>query len=869
MRPGARRSRLASWLLRMTLARDGADAILGDIDEELAQRIAEGRSPRWPGAWRWAQLMAYVASAVRIALSRSQRSVRSIARDVARSIRSSPSTSLLMLLVLTLGIAAATVTFSVVDTVVLRRLPFDRSDELFVLTSRASVGVLRAAAAQEYLAWRDGIASSATLAAVTRSQESLRFGASTETVLSARTTANLFDVLRVHALVGRTFTAENEVNGQEHVALISYGLWERRFGGSPTVLGQTLALHSGPAEIIGVMPPGFTYPIGYDRSVELWTPYVAPSDELLSVAHGLSWYLQVVGRLRPQATPTEVAAQLDAATLPLKEAFPKAYRDWPPAITPLYDSLVGNVRGWMLLVLWAVALVMAVACANCANLLLTRSTHRARELAIRSSLGASRRTLVCGLLMESTVLALSAAALGLLVAVWGVSVAKANLPAGVARSGLIGIDARVFAVAIIAALVTGALFGAVPAWFASRADVVGLLKETATTNWAPRRWRLAFLVVQIGFVSTLLVASTLFVSSFVGVTRVDLGFDRTRLLATGSVAGSGTTAADVGEALRQTPGVVSVAQISGSSPPLIASGFGGGSSSTTLRRLNATDAPPIGAEMRNVSPEYFETVGMAFVAGQTFESAAGTSPTPVVLDETAARQLFGAGNPVGEMLGGLGPSDLFVVAGVVGAVRVNGPERPPGAQVYFPISSQARSSQFVLRTSGAAAVVVPAVKATLGRFVGASRSAPDVYVVDEAFRRITADRRFNAALMGLFGLLALGIGSAGVYGVMSSLVAQRTREIGIRVALGATPRRIGNDVLLQTASYLLAGLSVGLAAAWWASSIFSSVLFNMSTADTSVYVGVAAVILCIGLLSALLPARRAAQVDALVTLKSS
>jgi putative ABC transport system permease protein len=447
-------------------------------------------------------------------------------------------------------------------------------------------------------------------------------------------------------------------------------------------------------------------------------------------------------------------------------------------------------------------------------------------------------------------------------------VAKASLPARVARAGLIGIDARVFAVTIAAALATGGLLGAVPAWLASRTDVVGLLKETATTSWAPRRWRLAFLVTQIGFVSALLVGSALFVSSFIRVTRVDLGFDRGRLLATGFVSGSAATIADTGDALRKTSGVLSVALVSGSSPPLVASGFGGGSSGTTLQRQDAPEMPPINAEMRRVSPEYFETVGVAFLAGRTFEYAGAAPPSSVVLDETAARQLFGGANAVGRTVKGFGPQDVFTVAGVVAAMRINGPEQPAAAQVYFPISPQARSGQFVLRTSTTAAQIAPAIQATLGRLTDGGRAAPPVYAVDDAFRRITADRRFNAVLMGLFGVLALGIGAAGVYGVMASLVAQRTRELGVRVALGATPQQIGNHVLTQTTRYLVVGLAAGLGAAWWLSKMFTSLLFGVRTTDLSIYLAVAAIMVGAGLVAALIPARRAARVDPLVALRS-
>jgi predicted permease len=510
-----------------------------------------------------------------------------------------------------------------------------------------------------------------------------------------------------------------------------------------------------------------------------------------------------------------------------------------------------------------------VASVNVANLLLTRSTSRARQLAIRASLGASRRQLVATLVVESLLLSLSATALGVLVATWGVGAAKAALPAGIARAAGIALDLRVLVAAAAAAVATGLVFGAVPAWQASRTDVVSLLKDTSATVASGRRmWRSVFLVLEVAFVGVLLVATTMIVASFVHITRAELGFERSHLISVSAFGYRGNVD-DLADPLRSLPGVVSVAVVAAGSPPLIAAGFGGGSSTTTLQRSDAPEGTePLMAEMRRVSPEYFQTAGMPFMKGQAFGYAEAGAPRAIVIDDVAARALFGDQNPVGATVRGRGPQDVFTVTGVVAHVRLNGPERASGPQAYYALAPRSGSPQLLLRTSPPLATILPAVQATLAHALPSGTPPAEVHALEDAFRRITADRRFNAGLMSIFGALALFIGAAGIYGVMASVVAQQTREIGVRVALGASAARIRRDVVAQAGRYLGAGLGLGLPAAWWTSRMFTSLLFDVRPTDPAVYAIVAALLVGVGVLAALVPARRAARVDPLIALKT-
>lgn len=788
-------------------------------------------------------------------------------REALRSLRAAPGTTAFILLVLTLTISAATVTFSVVDAVVLRPLPFDHTEDLVVVEHHREEGVgpVRSLSAIQFLALSEGGGPVSAFAAVHRGSVTLQGGGESEQVMSARVTASLFEVLRARPLYGTTFTAANETAGNERVAVIGHSLWRRRFGADPAIVGRTISVADAPLVVLGVMPEGFTYPIVDSRVAEIWTPYVIPPDERSRTQQ--SSYLHVVGRLTPGASVTQGQAHLDAVRTRLATEEPDRYRTSRFVARPLKDAVVGPVRGWMVLVLSAVGLLLIVACANVANVLLTRAIVRARELSIRAALGATRARLVTSLLTESLFLSLCAVALGLLVASWGVNVAKSALPTGIARAGAIALDLRVFLTAVAAAIVTGLLFGVVPALQASRGDLVLQLKQgTAGSTGVRSRWRASVLVFQIALVSVLVVATTLFVFSFIRLTRADLGFDRSNLLLATETQGLQGTAEEVSARLQTIPGVVAVGGSAAGSPPLVMAGFGGGASGTRLRVPDPPDAEYVVVEFTRASPGYFAAAGIPLLRGRVFRDSDPPTFGQVVVDEFAATRLFGDRDPIGrEVARG---TDRITVIGVVANVRMRGPEEQSGPQAYFRGPLAGGSYAWLIRTADRPAPLIPPIQATLAAMRPHGSAPALVRPIEDAFRNISARRRFSAGTMGIFGLLALLIGAVGVYGVMSAVVAQGTREIGIRLALGASGRQIVGAVLAQMGRYVALGLMLGLPIAWVVSRGFASLFFGVRPSEAWVYVVVGSVLAVVGLAAALLPARRASLVDPLVALRT-
>ncbi len=791
-----------------------------------------------------------------------------IIRDAWRALRSAPGSTAFSLLILSSAIAAATVTFSVVDAVILRSLPYEDSDQLVMVGADPS----SVQSEVNFTAWRDQAdAFSAVAATSVGPMAHVPSDSGVEYVRAWRTTASLFDVLRVTPLKGRVFTAVNETEAHAAVAVIGCDLWQRHFGGDPNVVGRSIRLANvrdikEPAalvEIVGVMPKGFTYPM--DASYQLWLPQIP--ETRMSAGSG---YLRVIGRLRGNVTMQQAQAQIDVITTAVAAAnsfrLPDGWR--PPMLASFYDTLVGDVKGWMLLVLLAAGLVMLVACANIANLMLAQSARRARELAVRSSLGASARQLGTRLIAESLMLSLTAGALGVLLAYWGVGAAVAALPWHLPRADSIAVDLRVLLAAATAAIAAGLFFGVAPAWHAARVRPA-LLLGSGTPMVTPgyRRWRAGFVVGQVGFVAALLVVSALFVASFVRVAQADLGFSRSDLVAF-ELEGYEGEAATVTRVLRSTPGVASVAELRPGRAPLMMAAYGGARTSISLRAADdPNSAVSVRATVYEVSPEYFATVGTPVLRGRTFVDADVFEPVAIV-DELAARVLFPDGqDPIGVRVSQGPSSRSYTVIGVVRTVSSDGPERVSGTQVYFPKDPSSSTSEYIVRTSGRAADVITALQASLRPVLPANVRVPSIRSLDEAFEKLTAGRRSNAQLMSIVGLVVLLIGTAGIYAVMTSVVAERQRELGVRMALGATRGRIIRGVLLRAGSYLVAGLVAGLLGGRALSGLIASLLFEVRPTDLSTYAVVAGLLLACGLIGALVPALRAARVDPIVALR--
>ncbi len=800
-----------------------------------------------------------------------------------RSLNSSKTFTAVALVVLTLGIGASTAIFSVVDAVVLRGLPFDEHDRLVAVGERRPPGktadptrdpdAISSAAPQNYLDWKAQQQMFESMATIAGGSFTLREpGAEPEDLRTERVTSEFFTVLRVQPALGRPFTTENEVDGRHLVVILSDGLWRRRFGGDPGIIGRTIPLQNTAYEVIGIMPPGFEYPVGFARPFELWVPYVVPSDERIRDPHSRSMYLQTIARLKPGVSLRQAQAQMDQIAVAIQKANPEWNKDNFVGVRPLRDHLVGSrTKSWMLLLLGAVAIVLLIACANVANLLLARATAREREIGIRAALGAGRWRLVRQLLVESLVLSIAGTACAIVLAMWAVRVLKSAMPENLPRITAIAVDFRVFAAAAVVAIATGILFGIVPALQLSKPNLANALKDGArgTAGAGRQRLRSALVVVEVALAVVLLVGASLFIGSFVALMRIDLGFKTGQVL-TASVSprwdpgtpppDSSVAFTDIVERISHVPGVLEASMISGGMP------LGGSMSIQDLKIPGRTLQGDQGISFRRVTPDYHKALRIPLKAGRFFTAADRKgAPNVVIINEAAAKQYFPGESAVGRTIT---INEDRTIVGVVGDVHQSSLEIEPRTEAYVPIAQMRTSfGELLIHSSGNPYAVLPQVKTVV------LNTLPDVPLrnvrtMEEVLAGRVAQRRLNMLLLGLFGLLGLVISAVGIYGVMAYVVAQRTREIGVRMALGATRAAVIRMVLTNACALVAAGLAIGGIGAWYLSSAAKSFLFHLEPNDPRAFAAALALLAGAGIAASALPARRAATVDPMIALRS-
>jgi putative ABC transport system permease protein len=811
--------------------------------------------------------------------------VRTDIRNAFRSLRASRAFTFVALTVLGLGIGAGTAIFSVVDAVVLRGLPFDEHDRLGVVyendTKHAVTFGLGYITPQTYLDWRPLQQPFQQIAAVGGTQFRLKTaGGEPADARAQKVTPEFFSVLRVAPMLGRTFNASDEVDGQHHVAILGYGFWQRRFGGSPEALGRTIDLSETSYEIVGVMPASFSYPVGSDRPSDLLVPMTFPKDDRVKGgSHNYNY--TIIGRLKDGVSFKQATGEMWRLSEQLDAQDPK----WAPGrrayVLTLHDHLVGKVRGWMLMLLTAVVLVLLIACANVANLMLVRATGRTREMGIRAALGASPSRLVRGLIVEGLVLSTGGALIGLALAQLGVRVLRAWLPAGLPRVASIGIDLRVLGAAAAAAAVTGLVFGIVPAFQSARPDLTSSLKEggrSATAGGRAQFVRSLLVVAEMALAVVLLVGAGLFTGSFVHLMRVDPGFDYQNVI-TFSIglrlppgqrfdddyaAKSAAYAQQVIEAVGRVPGARMVGAVSGGLP------LTGSWSRTGIELPGRGELKGDGDDIdrRSVTPNYLQLLRIPLLKGRYLsgdDRAGGVAVA--VINDAAAQKYWPGQDPIGQHFT-MNKKDLTVV-GVVGNVHHLGPEIAPRQECYVPLAQDKQYGvSLVVRTAGDPMALVPAVKAAIWSINPEQRLSGDTVTLDKYMDGLIAQRRFNMAVLALFGVLGLVIAAVGIYGVMAYVVAQRTNEIGVRMALGATRADVVGMVLRRAALLMALGLAIGGAGAWSLSARVKTFLFGIQPTDPRIFVAALVVLGSAGLLASALPARRAATVDPLVALRS-
>jgi putative ABC transport system permease protein len=903
--------RLAAGLLERTFGAERARSIMGDLEEDLAR----GDGPRWAsrssvakGAWLLGQAMAYAIAAKKDARSlvpeptmdrdpRSQflPSVWHDVRDAIRSLRAAPTFTFLALVVLALAIGASTAIFSVVDAVALRSLPYVQPDRLVqVGTIDLQSGTFDPyQAPQDFADWQArqdvfvAMAASSPAGGFTVTEDGVP-----RNVPALEITSGYFDVYGGRPQLGRAFTTEDEVEGSPRVALISDGFWRRQFGADPRVLGRTLHSTSGvsygqpfpvPAgtwTIVGVMPRGFRSPVSGPDQTDVWVPYVVPESQRTR-AGSRSAPLEVTGRLADGVTVADADARIRAITASLARAYPTWFTGERGAVRTLQDATVGTARPWMLLLLGAVGVVLLIACVNVANLMLARAAARASEMRTRAALGASRWRLTQGLLVESLVLATAGTLLGLVVAVWGVDVLRAALPDELPRMSTIALNVRVLGVAALVCVATGLLFGLAPALQVSRsglasARVAGSRGSTA----GGARLRSALVVSEIALAVVLTIGAGLFLSSFIRVANVDIGLDPHQILTMDvwprydsskpgwpgpELARAAAAIPAIVDRVAAMPGVVAVGFIAGDLPL-------GGYSARSDVTVPGRDEPFSGTDRvdyRYVTPGYAAAVGTRVRRGRYLDAGDRRGSTPVVvLNEEAVARYFGGRDPLGATMTIARDAGQVTVVGVVGNVRLYGPDHAVRPEAYLPAAQgKYLGGALAVRTAGDPLALADAVR-------GAVRASfpdipkPEARTMDSRLGGLLAQRRFNMLVVGLFGALALAIASAGLYGVMAYLVTQRTREIGVRLALGATPTRVMRAVVGRGVVHTAAGVAIGVALAWRLATSVENFLFEVGPHDVVVYGAAAALLAACGVVAALVPARRAARVNPVIALRA-
>jgi predicted permease len=789
-----------------------------------------------------------------------------------RQLRVRPGLSIAAVLTLALGIGANGAIFSVVNGVLLRPLPYGDPDELTAVWHQEGPGGdLVSVSYENFQDWRAETETFADMAAFSRSTVTLLTDDVAERLPGAMITPNTFRLLRIPPALGRDFVADDAIDGATPVVMLSHGLFMGAFGGDAGMIGSTLRLSGVEHQVIGVMPAGFRTP--FFEEAELWRPM---GDDA-ACGRGC-WFARVVGRLEPGTSLEEAQAELDVVGERLQTEYPDANADVRVAAVGLRDEIVGDVRPALLVILVGVGLVLLIACVNVANLLLARAIAREREVAVRAALGASRGRITKQLLTESVVLALVGGLAGVYVAYMAVDALIVLAPQDLPRLDVVRVDGLVLAAMTVLTTGTGVLFGLVPAFHASRADAGGALGSDRSVAGRQSRGRLrdALVVSQMALAVTLLVGAGLLLKSFVTLVRVDPGFDpRGLLTAETRFSGerySGPARLDFYEELftrmEARPDVDAAAGVW-----LLP--FTTGAVISSIEVEGRPDVAPTEepeASMRPVTDGYFELMRIPLVAGRRLQRSDDTNTQRVVvISESMARDIWADEDPIGRQIRfGMQFEDSEPwreVVGVVGDVKLRGLDDEDRAIAYVPYRQFTIGSLAVaLRTAGDPAELAAPFRATV-RSIDPQVAVYDVSTMDRLVAASLAERRFFMLLLGLFAALAAILASVGIYAVTSYVVGSRTREMGIRIAVGAQAGEVQRGVLTRAGSVAALGLAIGLAAAFGLTRLMRSLLFETSHVDPLVFSGMAALLAGVALLAAWLPARRASRVDPMIALR--
>jgi putative ABC transport system permease protein len=797
-----------------------------------------------------------------------------------RGLRRAPAFTAVAVLTLALGIGATTAIFSVVNAVLLRPLPYPDADRIaLVWMDNQRMGMR-----EDIHSWanfadlRAQGRSFARMAAYGTGGYNMTGGCvegacEPQRVASAYSTADLFAVLGVAPMLGRAYTADEEQEGRDAVVVISHGLWSRMFAGDPGAIGRTVRLNGRERTVIGVMPRGFAFPAA---ETDVWVPLAIPDD--LRTARN-SFFLTVVGRLAPGVTLERARTETSAIFRRLVEQYP-SLDNLGINLEPLPEQVVGpTLRTALWVMLGAVAAVLLIACANVANLMLSRAAAREREVGVRLALGAGRARLVRQMLTESVLLSVIGGALGVALAWGGLRLLLGIAPADIPRLDQVRVDGLVLAVALGVVALTGVAFGLAPALQASRSTLTDALRDGGRGGTGGRgghRLRRALVAAQVALVVVLLTGAGLLVRSFLELQRVHLGFTpagllTARLALPGSKYGEGPQRAAFYEALverlRAAPGVAGAGAISS----IFLDATPTSTNFTIEGRTMTEEEAGIEVPLDAVTPDYFRVMGIPLERGRAFTSRDhADAPRVAIVNASMARRFWPNEDPIGRRFKyGDSQSDgpWITIVGVVGDMRRTGYDMPVRYETFLPHAQRPSAAMtLVLRSAGDPIALAGVVRGAV-RALDAEQPVYEVATMEQLLAGMVAQRRFGMALLGAFAALALALGLVGVYGVTSYLVAQRTREVGLRLALGAEPAHVVRMVVRQGMTAAAAGLGVGIIGALAAARLMRSLLYGVGPTDVATLGGVAVLIALATLLASWIPARRAARVNPLTALR--
>jgi putative ABC transport system permease protein len=791
-----------------------------------------------------------------------------------RRLQRDPVFTIVAVLTLAVGVGATTAVFTVVNGVLLRPLPYGDPDRLVVLLNGRAGRLSAFFSPLNYVDMTTESAAFGSTAIFAPTNVNLTGDGTPERIDAADVSPEFFSTLGVTFVHGRGFVREDAASQATSAVVISDGLWKRRFGGSPSIVGSSIRIDGSPYTVVGIAPPAVALP----RRAEVWRPYVFSATELAPPARGAQ-YVSPIARLKPGTTLEQANSALAVVASRLAAAYPRTNKDRLALAVPLLERMTGAVRAPLMLLLGAVGLVLLIACVNVANLFLARTQARGREVAVRAALGAGRRRIAQQLIAESVVLAAIGGAAGLAVAYGCMRTLIALAPASIPRLEAVTIDLRVLLFALAATLLTAVLFGLAPAVSASGAAMTQFMASSGRSiAGGGHRTRRVLIVAEMGLAVMLLVGAGLLVRSYVRLTGVNPGFDPQQVLTFNVSLPEGSYpdlprirrfASDLTAKLSQHPGVAAAAGVFGL--PLDPE-FTASSSFLREGEVDSGDTPSAG--MRIITPDYFRVMRIPLKAGRTFDARDDESaPEVVIINEQAARRYWPNENPIGRKLR-LGvrlvrgvPSGEKTIVGVVGDVKYSGLDASAPVEVYLPHTQHPVDGlTFVVRTPGDPTSFIADARAAVAA-LDPQLPLARVQSMEERITQSVSERRFTMLLLAVFAMFAVTLSAVGVYGVLSYIVTQRTREVGVRVAMGAAPRDVVRMFVGEGALLAIAGLSCGLAAAWATAHWLQTMLFEVNSWDPGTFAAVACLLAAVAVIAAYVPARRAATLDPIAALR--